>query len=105
MGRNRLLDSADPIYNRASPIPERAIGLAEAFVSQRLQCCVVELLRSRNVADANRDMIDHNLFLQVETRVTKNSACSQYVLPPSSDRSPSHRNELGVMSVNVQRIG
>ncbi len=50
----------DPEGSRFLAIAKRGLTGADAGVTQRLQCRVVEFACLREVADANGDMVDHS---------------------------------------------
>jgi hypothetical protein len=49
------------------------------------------------------ELAEKQLDYRVTTRRTRYSACRRHVACSSKDRSPSHRKELGVISVKLHR--
>jgi hypothetical protein len=60
---DRVRCFAFPKDNAVSPIAKRSGTFAQAPVTKRFQCCIVEALGTRRVSDAYGNMIDHGLLL------------------------------------------
>src|SRR6185503_225503 len=58
-GRDGALGGADPQRHAILAVAERARGLAQACVAERFQGCVVEPLGLGDVANADREVIEH----------------------------------------------
>src|SRR5215208_1789969 len=73
--RHRAQGGADPQRDRVAPIAERAFALVQTSIAERLQRRVVEALRLGDVADADREVVDHETLLWSENGWLPVTAC------------------------------
>src|SRR5262249_8891349 len=121
IGHDRPLGLADPKLHAVAPVAKAADALAQARISERLERGIIEALGAAGVYNANGNVIEHVLLLQIsvggrggrpgcsearpiaiQLRRAWNSACSCQLLPSSSEHSPSQRKVSAVMSVKLQ---
>src|SRR6516225_272735 len=91
VGRTRTLRGADPERGPTLPVAEGPLDLDEARVAERLEHCVIEAFRGGDVADTDRDMVDHGFCSLLVRRcyrigVPELPSLAQRAVPKSTPR-------------------
>src|SRR5580692_9793325 len=94
VGRNGVLRGTDPERGSSLSIAEGALDLDQAYIAERFERRVVEAFRGGDVADTDRNVIDHGFCSLLVGR-----CCGMSGSCPARLKGPSGKRRRGLQTV------